>query len=222
MSDLTDPDVAQAVRELAVTLHSHEIGPESRSDVLELLEQARSLIASHQPRLRWYEVDEPGARRPRTRNRELSAWSGSLNPIAPPLALDDATGADGAAWVRGHVRVDRLREGPPRSVHGGVMAGLFDEILGAAQRLGRGPGGVTARLTVRYRRPTPIDEDLTFEGWIHDERSRRLTARARCLVGGEVTAEAEAVFLRVDFAGMEESMRSRPAGGASRAAPPLS
>jgi acyl-CoA thioesterase FadM len=55
----------------------------------------------------------------------------------------------------------------------------------------------TARLKIRYRKPTPIDVDLRFEAWVERHSGRRLIARARCLVDGEVTAEAEALFVTV-------------------------
>jgi acyl-CoA thioesterase FadM len=103
---------------------------------------------------------------------------------------------------------------------------MFDELLGAAQRLGGSLGGVTARLTVRYRRPTPIEEDLELRAWVAEERSRRIVVKGECRVAegdgrsdGPVTAEAEAIFLKVDFEGMESVMRDREAGEASRPAP---
>ena len=90
------------------------------------------------------------------------------------------------------------REGPPANVHGGIIAGLFDEVMGAATRLSGRAGAVTGRLTVRYRSGTPLDEDLEFRAWIGDERTRRVIIKADCrAVGSEsVTAEAEAVFVR--------------------------
>ena len=39
--------------------------------------------------------------------------------------------------------VSRDCGGASESVHGGVMAGLFDELMGAAQSLTGRPGGVT-------------------------------------------------------------------------------
>jgi len=39
--------------------------------------------------------------------------------------------------------------------------------------------------------------DLRFEAWVERHSGRRLIARARCLAGGEVTAEAEALFVTV-------------------------
>jgi acyl-CoA thioesterase FadM len=58
---------------------------------------------------------------------------------------------------------------------------------------------MTGKLEVSYRRVTPIETDLVFEGWIEEDRSRAMVARATCSAGGEVTAEARALFVRVDF-----------------------
>ena len=39
--------------------------------------------------------------------------------------------------------------------------------------------------------------DLRFEAWVERHSGRRLIARALCIAGGEVTAEAEALFVTV-------------------------
>ena len=41
-----------------------------------------------------------------------------------------------------------------------------------------GKPGVTASLKVRYRNITPIGEPLRLTAWIHEDRGRRVTARA--------------------------------------------
>ena len=46
-------------------------------------------------------------------------------------------------------------EGPPTCVHGGVIAELFDELLGMSNIL-VGQGAMTGTLKIRYRRPTPL------------------------------------------------------------------
>ncbi|MFQ5415437.1 MAG: hypothetical protein ACE5FL_00165 [Myxococcota bacterium] len=86
------------------------------------------------------------------------------------------------------------------------LAALFDELLGTAQSMGE-EKGVTAALTVHYRAVTPIDEDLRFEGWIHEVRGRSIIARGTCHAGGTLTADAEGVFVRVDFNEMQHRMR---------------
>jgi acyl-coenzyme A thioesterase PaaI-like protein len=125
-----------------------------------------------------------------------SVFRGAESPLAPPMVPSEATDADGCRLAVGSVRVGRAYEGPPGAVHGGYVAGLFDDVCGGALRFTEGPA-VTGRLTVRYRQPTPVDTDLRFEAWIDADRGRRIVVRARCLADGRVTAEAEALFVRV-------------------------
>ena len=84
--------------------------------------------------------------------------------------------------IRGTVCFTRAYEGPPHGVHGGFVAAMFDEVLGAVMGLAP-PPGVTATLEVRYRHVTPLEEPLRFEAWIDSDRGRRLTASATCHAG---------------------------------------
>jgi len=227
---MTSPEeVVAAIRELGRVAHAVESSPAARARAIAAIEDARATLAEGSPRLRWYEVESEQSAATRARNRELSTFSGTLNPVAPPMAIRTGELSDGRTALIGSVRLDRLREGPPHSVHGGVLAGLFDELLGGGQRLNGGPPGMTGKLTVRYRRPTPLDAELELRVWIHDERRRRVTVRGECVVVGHgqdeaeaVTAEAEAIFLRVDFEKLSDSMRGRAPGETPAPAPPRS
>ena len=191
-------ELAAAVRRLALALHSHETDNVDEAIAIAGLDDLTAALQNGQRRLRWYERDPDPSRRPR--GRELTAWSGALNAAAPPMTLGQGKLDDGRPTIDGRVCLDRLREGPPGFVHGGVVAGLFDEVMGAAQRLTKQPGAMTGRLTLRYRRPTPLDTDLLFRAWIEDDRSRRVLVRAACYIDavehGSPTAEAEAIFVR--------------------------
>jgi acyl-coenzyme A thioesterase PaaI-like protein len=131
-------------------------------------------------------------------------WSpllGMANPLAPPL---QASVEDGI--VVGRVRFGAAYEGPPGCVHGGYVAAAFDEVLGLAQSLS-GQVGMTANLTVRYRRPTPLHTDLRFEGRLLSVNGRKVIASGVLLAGEEVTAEAEGLFITVTperFAALSE------------------
>lgn len=198
----SDEDLAVALRALAEALHQTEADPARRVAAHGLLQRAHQQLADGERRLRWYERDAESRARP-ARNRDLSAWSGRLNAAAPPMTLEVAE-RGGVPAIVGSVRLTRLREGPPGHVHGGVIAGLFDEVMGAAQRLGGGEGGMTGRLSIRYRRPTPLDADIEFRAWIHQERPRRMIIRAEAVVvavgtdtdADTLTATAEALFVR--------------------------
>ena len=73
-------------------------------------------------------------------------------PEAPPCTfevLPDRT-------LRGEVTLHEGYNGPPWNLaHGGVIAAIFDELLGVGSIAAAG-GGFTGRLTVNYRKPTPI------------------------------------------------------------------
>jgi acyl-coenzyme A thioesterase PaaI-like protein len=117
---------------------------------------------------------------------------GRLSPLAPPVEF--AWEADGRSV--GRARFGTPYEGPPGCVHGGVLAAVFDQVLNIASLLS-GSAGPTARLALRYRRPTPLFVPLVFEGWVERRAGRQVHARGRCLHGEEVTVEAEAVFVHV-------------------------
>lgn len=118
---------------------------------------------------------------------------GPANPIAPPIALavvDDK--------VEGTAKYGAAYEGPPGCVHGGHIAAAFDEVLGLAQSLSGQPG-MTGTLTVRYRRPTPLHVDLRFDGRLVRRDGRKIFTEGRLYHGDELTAEADALFISVDF-----------------------
>ncbi|MDW3217348.1 MAG: PaaI family thioesterase [Acidimicrobiales bacterium] len=228
--EVTDEQIVETLRGIGRSIHAREPDADACAAIAGHLAAVQALLDDGEPRRRWYEMP-PEDRDNRRFYRQLSTFSGRLNTIAPPIVITSGSMPDGAPALIGAVRLDRRYEGPPRAVHGGILAGLFDELLGGGQRLTGGPPGMTGRLTVRYRRPTPLDTDLQFRAWIADERERRVTVKADCRVlthgarDGEAddaappTAEAEAIFLRVDYDGLERVLREREDGAAPAPAP---
>ena len=117
---------------------------------------------------------------------------GPLNPIAPPLTFT----FDGER-LRGSGAVPAAYVGPPGMVHGGVVAMIIDELLGAVNAC-LGLGAFTGTLTIRYERPTPIATDLELESWVDRTEGRKVFTVGTISAGGVVTARAEGVFIRVD------------------------
>ena len=78
---------------------------------------------------------------------------GRYNPLAPPVRSRSIDGA-----VHGTANLDAAYEGPPGCVHGGVIASMFDELLGVAN-ISAGVGAMTGTLTIKYRSPTPLQTD---------------------------------------------------------------
>jgi acyl-coenzyme A thioesterase PaaI-like protein len=116
---------------------------------------------------------------------------GSCNPIAPEVTVE--TGNPGA--VRGTVRFGMAHVGPPGLAHGGVIASVLDQVLGIATQVAGYPG-MTAELTVRFRRPTPIERVLAFEARHVETNGRRTEAWGAIYDGdGRIAAEATAIFV---------------------------
>ncbi len=121
-----------------------------------------------------------------------SPFIGLANPMSPPMYLQhhgdriDATVCFGSAY-----------EGPPGCVHGGYVAAAFDELLGGAQSLS-GTQGMTARLEINYRSPTPLRTELRMEGVLDRIEGRKIYCTGRMWAGETLCAEAEGLFISFD------------------------
>lgn len=117
---------------------------------------------------------------------------GPLNPVSPPVQVQIAD--DGR--VTGTMTLTEAYNGPPWDLtHGGVVAMVFDELLGIAGIAGAG-GGFTGRLTIRYRKPTPILAEIALEAWLDRVEGRKLIAKGEMRHNGVLTADAEGLFVK--------------------------
>jgi acyl-coenzyme A thioesterase PaaI-like protein len=141
-----------------------------------------------------------------------SPMLGRANPLAPPIDL----------WLEGDRMVGTATfgaayEGPPGCVHGGYVAAAFDEVLGSTQSLSGSPG-MTGRLTVSYRSPTPLETELRFIGWLERVEGRKIFTRGELWAGDRLCAEAEGLFISIregQFAELKAERDRRAAGEAS-------
>jgi acyl-coenzyme A thioesterase PaaI-like protein len=138
------------------------------------------------PSMPWPEPD-----RIRRGERDHNPVIGAANPLAPPMSLHVL--ADGS--VRSEITMRPIHEGPPGAIHGGWVASLLDQLLGIANTVAN-VGGMTAELTVRYRRSTPYGVPLTISARTDSVDGRRIYASGEIVADGVVTAEATGLFLR--------------------------
>ena len=98
----------------------------------------------------------------------------------------------------GSFRARPLHQGFPGLVHGGIAAAALDEAMGWAM-FAAGIWAVTARMEIKYRRPLPLDQELTVRGKVTRDRGRRLEVEAQLHdAEGQRLAEATAVFMRIN------------------------
>ncbi|HXT51268.1 MAG TPA: PaaI family thioesterase [Thermoanaerobaculia bacterium] len=88
--------------------------------------------------------------------------------------------------------------GPPGHAHGGAVAAVLDEAMGAAAWMA-GHIAVAAHLATDFRAMLPLGTDATLEAWVERREGRKVWTASR-LWGedGTVFAEATALFIRLD------------------------
>lgn len=86
----------------------------------------------------------------------------------------------------------------PNVLHGGLISALVDETIGRAA-IAHNIWCMTAELTVRYKKPVPIDEPLSVTGELTDINRRVLRGHGeiRSARDNTLLAEADATYIRL-------------------------
>ena len=170
--------VARAAEGVAADL---EAGPARQRDVVEL-------------KRRMFEVAVPDGAR--VVHFDECFVSGPYNPLG--IAIEVRRDGDEAV---AHVEIGPAFEGAPGRSHGGIVAAVFDDVLGYLLTLEHAPG-FTGELSVRYLAPTPIRVPLEFRARVVGREGRKLHTEAEARADDEVVARAIATFVLIDPARM--------------------
>ena len=115
---------------------------------------------------------------------------------ANPMGLDVQFFREGDEAVS-RVVLGPAFEGAPNRAHGGVVAAIFDDLMGFVLTIHESPA-YTAELTVRYRRPTPVGEEIEFRARLVDRKGRRLHIEAEALdASATKIATAAGLFITI-------------------------
>ena len=117
---------------------------------------------------------------------------GTAHPAAVPVVVH----WDGSA-VSAEVVIDAQFDGAAGRAHGGVVAGLFDDVLSHVVTT-LGVPAVTGRLNIAYRAPTPTGVPVTFRGTVVRRNDRVIVVDGEARHGDTVTATAELTMVVVD------------------------
>lgn len=147
------------------------------------------------------------ARATKTSLFEDSIVSGPANPMSIAATYSH----DGEEAIA-RVVLGPAFEGAPGRAHGGIVAALFDETMGAVLPA-TGTLAYTGSLTIDYLRPTPIGAELEVRARITAREGRKIMVEATGITAGEPFARASGVFIAV------ADLRQAPGDpGASQAA----
>ena len=186
-------DAGQLIHHLRSSHAPDEVLEEATAHIREAVEALRPWLqkgegwsaislASNTSKLVWSEDDL-------TAVMPYSPVTGKRNPIAPPIRMWKQ-----GSEVCGEVTFSPTYAGPPDSVHGGIIAAVFDEVLSMANVI-TGKAGFTGTLTIKYHRKTPLNTPIELWGVNVRQDGRKQISRGEMRVNGEVTASAEGLFI---------------------------
>ncbi|WP_421119988.1 PaaI family thioesterase [Aquihabitans daechungensis] len=194
---LPDTLLAEAARRVARGVRVSTVAPERRDRAIALLDEATAILGQEEtPGPYWLtgltSFDQFDLTADLALLHTYSPALGDANPFAPHVELEVTEDK----VVQGTVTFAEIHNGPPwNTCHGGVVALVYDDIVGLAAMVAAG-GGMTARLTIDYRKPTPLFEPVTFRAWLEHHEDRKFFARGEMRHGDTLLSEAEGLFIR--------------------------
>jgi uncharacterized protein (TIGR00369 family) len=91
--------------------------------------------------------------------------------------------------------------------HGGIIAVVLDEAMGKISKL-TDERAVTAEMSVEYRKPVPVDQEIVVQGWQVEEKGRnRFRAAEVHDTQGNLLARGKGRFVVVDAKHFESAER---------------
>ncbi|HPS32051.1 MAG TPA: PaaI family thioesterase [Anaerolineaceae bacterium] len=126
---------------------------------------------------------------------------GRKNPVGLDLSFFVDENGDTIAYVQ----FGDQYQGYPGIVHGGVTAAVLDEICGRAFSDHGDQFMVTSELTLRYRKPVPLNTPLIAKGYKVRRKGRVAFARGELLdQTGAVLVEASGIYVDIPEEKLQE------------------
>lgn len=126
---------------------------------------------------------------------------GTENSIG--LHLHFYTDAEGRCITRFQPREEH--QGYPGHLHGGVISTLLDETMGRVLTH-QNVFALTGRLEINFRKPVPMDQELSVVGELTRSRSRAYEAKGEIrLPDGTLLVEGNGLYIRTPDEAMEQA-----------------
>ena len=112
------------------------------------------------------------------------------------------------------VTLRAAHEGAPDRSHGGIVAGLFDDVFGFVLDVIQ-QAAFTGELTIRYEAPTPLHRPIACRGRLSRRDGRKLHVEGELVDlttdGQPVVARGRAIFIAVDPSIFDDLTQQLPA-----------
>jgi acyl-coenzyme A thioesterase PaaI-like protein len=205
----------RAIRDLGHAFVGREAAPELLADVASTLTALTALL-------------DAGEHRDRATVRTSEEWKRGVSDAAGRLESYDDRPFSGRSSPWGvdldvHRHGDEIEarcilrsahEGAPGRSHGGIVAGLFDDVFGFVLDV-VGEPAFTGELTIRFVGPTPLHRPIACRGRLAGRDGRKLYIEGELVdvetEGQPVVARGRSTFITVDPSVFAESTAKLPA-----------
>jgi hypothetical protein len=113
-------------------------------------------------------------------NNDFCFACGSKNPLGLRLTFFTAGSATGAAQLCTLVTPGAHWQGFKGVVHGGLQSTIIDDLMSNHLFRLEGVWAATAELTLRFKRPVPMDAQLLFSSQVESRQGRVWNMQAWC------------------------------------------
>jgi acyl-coenzyme A thioesterase PaaI-like protein len=199
-----------SVRRLGHALVGNDADTDLLAEVAATLDGLASQLDDGGPRHR--PIEQVGHRERGRTERGATIESYDDRPFsggASPWGLDLEVHRIGDE-VEASVTLRAAHEGAPGRAHGGIIAGLFDDVFGFVLGV-VGEPAFTGELKIRYLAPTPLHRPLICRGRLASRQGRKLLIEGELIDredGAEtVVARGTGLFITVDPALFAETMK---------------
>jgi acyl-coenzyme A thioesterase PaaI-like protein len=206
----------RSVRRIGHSLVGHDAGEELLTDVATTLDSLTARLDAGSPRQR--PIEHVGHRETPTVGGRAAIESYDDRPFsgsASPWGVDLEVHRVGDE-IEATVTLGSAHEGAPGRAHGGIVAGLFDDVFGFVLGVIEEPA-FTGELKVRYERPTPIHRRLLCRGRLKSRDGRKLLIEGELVDATDgvdtVVARGTGVFITVDATWFGQTMELPPPAG---------
>ncbi len=206
----------RSVRRIGHALVGHDADERLLIDVASTLDSLTARLDEGLPRRR--PIEHVGHRETQTASGRAAIESYDDRPFsgsASPWGVDLEVHRVGDE-IEATVTLGSAHEGAPGRAHGGIVAGLFDDVFGFVLGVIQEPA-FTGELKVRYERPTPLHRPLLCRGRLTSRDGRKLLIEGELVDadGGveTVVARGTGVFITVDPTRFGQTMQLPPPTG---------
>lgn len=187
---------AAAVRRVAHALSAHEADDTTLRRISELLAGTAVELEGWPRRERIVPTFGEGAVIDTTAKGRHPLDDRAVAGPANPTAVDFTARREGDEVVA-DAWFGAAFEGAPGRVHGGMVAAVFDDLVGFVLGMVAHPG-FTGGITVDYKAPVPTERTVEFRARLRERTERKLLVDADVRLADKVLATCDAVLVLVD------------------------